>query len=512
MAEAQHERAWPRRRWTEQETERLCEMVAAGATRADVARVLGRDHSVICQVARRLRLDWPTTPRSPRTPRAEDLPAGSAKRELFAALEAWTEHLRLSGLAASSVKTYRNRISRTFRDVEVDCTASQLRESALARVGPRGTPQERSEFYLAIRAFFTWWGQRGGPGSPLDGIRKPRYIRTRRRGMTRGELELMLERLAAAEPREKALGCLLTFQGLRIGEVGALEVRDFDLAARQLRLRHGKGGTDRTVPMGPTVPEVVQAWVRSGHVTGWLFPQRRDPARHMTEMGLRGAWRRMIGPELAHLLPHMQRHSFADSLRKAGVHTSHIGQLLGHSSLQTTERYLSADPDAQRAAIEALDTSFTLAGAVPSPALVPVAGPQDDAPAGLAVFLEAGGAALFISCELNPSELAGELQLLLQRDPTTAGLAQAFIEEVLASGIDPWKLSTRPPAFRGSAVVVDEANMTIGVIPAGASAALRTWSFAEFADLDWASKPLIGNLFDPGFQLRHYGVDPIWTN
>jgi integrase/recombinase XerC len=154
--------------------------------------------------------------------------------------------------------------------------------------------------------------------------------------------------------RDTALLMLIYGCGLRISE--ALSVSPDDVLSAQVSLRIlGKGGKHRQVPLLPMVSDAIKDYMRQ-------CPHALDEALFV---GLRGAplhasafrkslqqLRRALGlPE--HASPHAFRHSFATHLLAGGGDLRSIQELLGHSSLSSTQRYTHVDAARLQAAYHA---------------------------------------------------------------------------------------------------------------------------------------------------------------
>lgn len=142
--------------------------------------------------------------------------------------------------------------------------------------------------------------------------------------------------------RDRAIFTLLYGCGLRISEALSLNVGDISEKSEFLRIR-GKGNKDRVVPLLPIIWQSIEAYLAKSPYTPMagepLFlgarGDRLSPRivqRQMQKLRLR------LGlPDT--LTPHALRHSFATQLLGQGVDLRSIQQLLGHSSLMTTQRY-----------------------------------------------------------------------------------------------------------------------------------------------------------------------------
>jgi site-specific recombinase XerD len=136
--------------------------------------------------------------------------------------------------------------------------------------------------------------------------------------------------------RNRALVELVYSAGLRSREVVDLDLRDVDFDQELLHVR-GKGGKERMVPLG----EEAASWLAR-----YLHEARPELARGAEDalfLSTRG--RRLDTSALRRLVPHPHRlrHAFATHLLEGGADLRVIQELLGHSSLSTTQAYSHVD-------------------------------------------------------------------------------------------------------------------------------------------------------------------------
>jgi site-specific recombinase XerD len=136
-----------------------------------------------------------------------------------------------------------------------------------------------------------------------------------------------------------ASACLLTMYacGLRSGEAARLEVRDIDAARQVIRIRCGKGGKDRLVPLTPALLATLREHWCTHRNPRFLFPAaestRSIQVPRLSEIFQTAA--RQAGVR-RHVTLHTLRHSYATHLHEAGHDLRVIQHLLGHASPQTT--------------------------------------------------------------------------------------------------------------------------------------------------------------------------------
>ncbi|MFO0611295.1 MAG: tyrosine recombinase XerC [Polyangiaceae bacterium] len=141
--------------------------------------------------------------------------------------------------------------------------------------------------------------------------------------------------------RNRAILELLYGSGLRVGEVVGLDVRDVDLASGEARVV-GKGSKERVVPLGGEAIEALRAWLADQPKRGPGDPLFASPrARRLTTRTVQTIVKKagMLGAGRGDLHPHALRHTCATHMLDGGADLRAIQEMLGHASLQTTQRY-----------------------------------------------------------------------------------------------------------------------------------------------------------------------------
>ena len=181
--------------------------------------------------------------------------------------------------------------------------------------------------------------------------------------------------LAAVErDRFRTILRLIYHTGLRIREACRVEIGDIEREAGRLRVREGKGGKQRCVPItSEMIADLRRFWSRHRHPR-FLFPgmqvdwkSLKEPlttralraTTPMSESSVQNAFRLALAASgiKTKATPHTLRHSYATHLLEEGVSIRLISQYLGHASLDTTLIYthLTAVSEAQaRTALQRL--------------------------------------------------------------------------------------------------------------------------------------------------------------
>jgi len=146
--------------------------------------------------------------------------------------------------------------------------------------------------------------------------------------------------------------CNLELGDVHMGK-GRAEVRGAEVRGAEVKVRQGKGRKDRLIPLGGKAVAALEryfprraAWL-SAAPTGdrdAVFLDRRG--RRLTPRGVRRLLsRRELESGVAPVSPHALRHSFATHLLGEGADLRAIQEMLGHASLQTTQRYAHVNID-----------------------------------------------------------------------------------------------------------------------------------------------------------------------
>jgi integrase/recombinase XerC len=157
--------------------------------------------------------------------------------------------------------------------------------------------------------------------------------------------------------RDRALLELLYAAGLRVSELTGLNLVDIDQKDRILRVR-GKGNKERIVPYGGKAQEALEKYwpVRDQLLLQTSARGRRGGVPHPSAVFLNYAGRRLTQRSVGRVVkkyvrlaninwdlhPHSLRHAFATHLLADGADLRAIQELLGHSSLSTTQKYTHA--------------------------------------------------------------------------------------------------------------------------------------------------------------------------
>jgi len=276
--------------------------------------------------------------------------------------EAFLEHLEWErNLSPATLRAYRRETSSflVFASDELDLESPArvtpvAMRAYLAHLHSRGLqPRSIARALAALRTYFRFLVAEGAlDASPVESVPHPRDVIRTPEIADRYAIEELLDGFpdTAAGRRDRAAVELLYAAGLRVGELVALDLGDLQLAQRVVRVR-GKGRKERLVPFGRPAAQAIEAYLperafwrrRVADEEEPLFVNQRGG--RLSDRSVRRQLDQAVrrSADLNHLHPHALRHAFATHLLEAGMDLRAIQELLGHSSLPTTQIYTKVD-------------------------------------------------------------------------------------------------------------------------------------------------------------------------
>jgi len=189
--------------------------------------------------------------------------------------------------------------------------------------------------------------------------------------ITKDEFEVMIKACDTNTfigTRDKLMLLLLYNSGARVSELLSIkcsDIRNSDIPSRTSVKIYGKGRKERIVPLWKNTSVYIQKYIGNNHLNGddVLFINKNGD--ELTRSGVRSRINAIVkGAEKdartlteKNVTPHTFRHSVAMNLLAAGVDISTIAIWLGHSSIETTHKYMVADMDMKRKAMEKVGSS-----------------------------------------------------------------------------------------------------------------------------------------------------------
>lgn len=214
----------------------------------------------------------------------------------------------------------------------------------------------------SLRAFFDFLRERGLELDPSRLVQPPKQEKPLPRRLSVDEAFHLVEAerpkrrdygseelRRALETRDRALLELVYSSGLRVQEARGLDLDDLRLDLGLTHVRQGKGSKERVVPMGDKALQALQDYLKwRQEMLPAEGPGREEQALFLNVRGARLSTRSMqnilaerlgglsVGRKVS---PHSLRHAMATHLLEGGADLRSVQEMLGHSSLSTTQKY-----------------------------------------------------------------------------------------------------------------------------------------------------------------------------
>lgn len=189
--------------------------------------------------------------------------------------------------------------------------------------------------------------------NPTVGVKLPTLPRRLPKTvLTPGEMRAMLDAPDTQTQkgiRDKAILEMFYSTGIRAGEMAGLTVFDVDYRNGFVRVTKGKGGKDRVVPLGKKACDYVREYLQKVR-SEWSRQNRDERALWLCAIAPHGAMKQQAiqvtvrdyaraAGITRNVRPHVLRHTCATHLVANGANLAYVQRLLGHRSLETTQRY-----------------------------------------------------------------------------------------------------------------------------------------------------------------------------
>ena len=284
------------------------------------------------------------------------------------ALAAFERHLRSErGRSEHTIRAYLGDVRSMLSFLRDTCGITGVEDIALrdlrtwlAHLAETGAARSTISRRSAAARTFLGWATRTGriAADPSLRLAAPKRQQHLPGVLKQAEASALLDVAAVASDdqdpmhlRDRAALELLYASGIRVGELANLDIDEVDLDARVVRVM-GKGAKERTVPFGAPAGDALRAWLDIGRpqvVTDTsgaaLLLGRRG--RRVDPRQIRSAVHALLQhvPDAPDLGPHGLRHSAATHLLEGGADLRLVQEMLGHSSLATTQIYTHVSVD-----------------------------------------------------------------------------------------------------------------------------------------------------------------------
>lgn len=204
------------------------------------------------------------------------------------------------------------------------------------------------EHYRSIlSSYFRWLKSQGIITlNPMDNVAPIKCEKRVRHAMTRKELTVVMDSCKTA--KDKAFLSLAYFTGCRVAEISTIKRTDIDWYTMSVPVI-GKGDKERIVNFSETTAMYLKEYLNTRHdESPYLFVSEKAPHGKVCTKTLR-RWLASImdnvpeGMVNTHVTPHVIRHTTATLAIQNGMQVTDVQRMLGHSSVETTMKYIDSD-------------------------------------------------------------------------------------------------------------------------------------------------------------------------
>ncbi|WP_240680305.1 site-specific tyrosine recombinase/integron integrase [Alloscardovia theropitheci] len=278
-------------------------------------------------------------------------------------VDAYSEYLTINkGLSANTVKAYISDIEQAMHILHLrgidkldDVTRDQLRSWMAHALHAGMSKTSLARKVVALRGFFEYaHGHDMVQSNPAANLATPKQASRLPEVLNKSQAQAIVETQTVREQeedhsaialRDNAMMELMYATGVRVAELVSLDLGDIDLDQRIVRVT-GKGNKQRVVPFGLPAMHALDSWINSARVQ-LVTEETPSAALFLGSRGGRINQRqvRSIVHERARaagvpdIAPHALRHTAATHLLDGGADLREVQEMLGHSSLSTTQRY-----------------------------------------------------------------------------------------------------------------------------------------------------------------------------
>ncbi len=231
-----------------------------------------------------------------------------------------------------------------YSNINVDICSAWIGDLYSQNNNPRSIQRHLS----SAKGFFRFLKKNGLIStSPFDLVTAPKSASNLPEVLTPEDVEQLLnfKPIGLLEIRDMAIVEVMYSSGLRVSETVNINISDFEEGMDFLRVL-GKGSKTRLVPMGRFAVSAIKNWLternKIDNDSDALFLSLRGTRLSVRSVQLR--LKKMATKQgLPPIHPHMLRHSFATHMLESSGDLRTIQELLGHSSLSTTQIYTKLD-------------------------------------------------------------------------------------------------------------------------------------------------------------------------
>lgn len=257
-------------------------------------------------------------------------------------IDTWANSLRAQAQSPETIRRRREQLTRLAREhADRDPLSLTLTDLTNWLGSHTWAPETMRQNRASIRSFYTWAHATGqtdtNPAAQLPAVKAPA---PKKRA---APIETVTAALRTADARSHLMLILSASQGLRRAEVAAIHADDIiRTSAGWVLIVHGKGSKQREIPL----PKILAAKMLKAANGGFVFPGQDNG--HLSPRWVGTLVREALGRKAT---MHQLRHLCANELHATTGDLILVQEMLGHSSVATTQRYVSRPSTELRAAL-----------------------------------------------------------------------------------------------------------------------------------------------------------------
>lgn len=260
------------------------------------------------------------------------------------------------GLSDATVRAYKSDLVPLLTGLDTinDLTTAVIRAHLGAKHAQGAARSSLARLTTSIRQFCSWLVARqildADPSARLSSPKKHRHLpEVLSPEKVEGAIDKVSHDDSPTAARDLAIVELLYATGMRVEELCSADIGDVNFAAHVVSVV-GKGNKQRIVPFGKPAEAALKGWLK---VRGELLTKSANADTQALFLGVRGGrlnprQARRVVHKWADVSPHALRHSAATAMVEGGADLRVVQEMLGHSSLATTQIYTHVSTDRLR--------------------------------------------------------------------------------------------------------------------------------------------------------------------
>ena len=275
--------------------------------------------------------------------------------------KAWSEYLKWAKLNKRSWEGDKSRWTihiESHLNGPMDNIKAHMVQSIINRMTPDYQPATTKQILVLIRRVFNWSKEQSlyeGP-NPCDRIKIPKFDNRITNPLSRDNINSLMKTLDSwPNPRAVLIIKFALYSGKRRGEILNMKWADVDLQNERIGLPRTKANKKQTIPVNKRCMDILKEAVKI-RISDYVFSTRTGLYYH----GFSNIWKNVRRrADLEGFRFHDLRHTYASYLASSGkVDIYTLKELLGHSTIEMTQRYAHLVNGALRKAVNVADEVF----------------------------------------------------------------------------------------------------------------------------------------------------------